>query len=312
VVWSKNGGNSWEYFVHLPYPVLRYTQDELMTFNLTSATVKHAPDGTNDNRTTVGIGETVVLTVSGFSDPDYDQGTDQTVYDSMKPLTPESWTSSDPGVAQIVGTSGNTATVYFNRLSFEDSVSIMATVDDDGAYYEDGYAVSKLIVFHTKKPSSMAALYVDGLESPFDGYTPDANGTHIGTLRLFLLQVLPTSVNFDGLNVRENITYESYLWPDQVHVIESVAGVVGPYPLVAGNFLADTSGISVYTNKSYLHNGITYVGASFTFHAPMEYELQSGNYLEFTSNTHGHLYYASGGAKISINGLWSPVDGPWE
>jgi hypothetical protein len=267
-------------------------------------TLKAAPDGTEDDRIIVGIGETVQMSIGNFEDPDDDPYSDEQQFDSMGGVT---WASS----AQNLATVSPSGLVTFKKISVDYSVTITATVDDAGNY-EDDDPVPKSLEFHAIIPTGHTTIIDQGLLAPFTAYTPSASGNTISTYHRFGCQILPTSVNFDGLIIQENIPLQSFTWPNSTpdsHGPEIVGpAIVGPANLFADKVGHKTGGFS----KSFLWNGTSYVGFGISLSLNLEYELVTPTHWKpFAPVSHAINYYSNGKCYVERESFPSSEDGPW-
>jgi hypothetical protein len=203
-----------------------------------------APGNTNLDRTTIGIGETVT-------------------FNGMPDIT--KWSLSGQGL--LTSTQGSGTTFLSARTPGDATVTV--TVEN---------ATPIDVLFHVISPSGISATVYTNIGLG----TPDANGGQMGAHTQFKAQVLPTSVSFGGLLIREVPNYPTVTWPNGTN--ETL------------NYGFSTNGTTLGCDSSFmdriqeplrrislLFNGTNYVDFSFSITWADQYQNDQNQWVDFPS-----------------------------
>lgn len=159
------------------------------------------------SRTTIGIGETMDLSVdeNTWNDPDYlflASGGQQTVPDGIGETT---W-SVLSGEGTVYPTMGTSTVLTADMAESDNTITVEASVEDSPL--GDDQPVKKEIAVDAKIPTGMQIVVAHDVPPGADG---DAK---IGMLTEFTQQVKPVTVNFSKVKFREVKGAQVINWPD--------------------------------------------------------------------------------------------------
>jgi hypothetical protein len=246
---------------------------------LVHQTVCTATGNTNNERMTIGIGEQVAI----YLDP---------ALNMTFPETPF-WTALGAGSVSSETSSGTTLTASLSP----GAATVKVQVRD----------VSIPITFSVIAPSGMSVTFNKDL--PLG--TPGPPNNQIGASSLFNVQIVPTSVSFVNVPMRENISPAvTNTWPNRrkFYVLQTNDWGFAGYCLPS---FPDT--ISELLHPiSYLYNGTNYESFSYTLNYHNEYQNQSGHWIPFVSVQTTTIYQTNGSCQEIYQGVPGGSQGPWQ
>jgi hypothetical protein len=271
-------------------------------------------------RTDVGIGEQVScwIDTSTWQDTDIEYLGENQYYvsDTLGSIT---WTVSGPG--SVYPTTGSSTTLMIDLVDADDAVTVTATVTDSGTMGVDP-PVNKQKGMNVKVPTGVNPIaFAD--QPPFQ-----AGVDLIGCRTKFMVQVIPQTVNFNNVNVRENKPKYTWTWPNGTNDTIN-ALIVGP--LKPGNIQI---GQVIFPNI--IGDDVGTFGAGYTVDfikdkntgqfvdfdqpnpaVPMEYQDKDGKWQNF-DNKGTHPRHWTGATKagrcgiVAAGTLWGSNQGPFK
>jgi hypothetical protein len=318
VVWSKNGGNSWEYFVHLPYPVPRYTQYRQAVIGDPYVSSYDMTPVETRPQNTVGIGEKFTCAINPATW--YDDFVSDETYG------PILWTITGPGV--IVG-NANQPTVKIQALKDPGTINVWVRFWDNDDMYQDTESADEVLPITVLAPEGIT--YTNAVEDHGHwGWTPATNQppdppNNIGAATKYDILILPLKVVFDaptnGLDFAEIFAAPQYVtqWPNGTQYSGKAAGTEVPYnPGVHGpnktvdhwkDGLVNTQKLNTLTWPQ--ENYQTFTAGPITF--TENYKNQAGQWVFFATSQSwvrisGSTFQGQHKANTSD---WGPPTGPF-
>jgi hypothetical protein len=138
-----------------------------------------------------------------------------------------------------------------------------------------------------------------------------AGTNSIGADTQYLVQILPTSVSFVNVQMRENISPPvTNTWPDhsKFYVLATNAWGFGGDCLAA--FEDEIAAPPL--PKSKLYNGTNYVGFSYSLTWTNEYLNASSNWVPFATGQTTTQYRSDGSCQETYQSIPGSWQGPWQ
>ena len=245
-------------------------------YTLNHQTECTATGNTNNARTTIGIGEVVYL--SGMPD--------NTV-----------WSVSGGGY--LSSYSGSTTTF----VAYESPSNATVT-----AKYRSAPPLS--VTFKVIPPSS---IIVDGHTDALNevGIT-NVNGTLMGALTYYQIEVGPNTVSFNNTQIREVLPLLSVTWPNGATTPIAQIGETNGVSIFCGTSQSDKVGAGL-ASINYLFNGTSYVDFSYPYTWQDQYQNEAGTWTTFKTMNRTTEYHGSNKqCRVTYLGVSGGWQGPYQ
>jgi len=258
------------------------------------------------HRTTIGIGEQVSCWIANWEDREWDNTTQEYVYDALGSVN---WTT-DNEYATVSPNVGSTTTFTAPLLTTNDGnqdVTITMTAQNLGGTD----TATGTVTFSVLRPSGVQVF------THQDVWTSDPQPwSWAGADTVFFLQIEPTDVSFCNIYIREHILAATYPnWPNG-NPNTSGTYISAPVKPEADNTgLGDKMGDCV--NLTYFWNGTNYTNYSWTLEGNSiwwyEYLDRNGGYSQFAYPTDTASFTASTETLREVySGVAGSAQGPFQ
>jgi len=274
-------------------------------------TVEDVPEPRD--RSEIGCGEEVTCWIDDWQDTDWEmlpEGGHTEVQDTMGDVQ---WCTYGAGTVDPEW--GTTTTLSADSVDNDTSVYVYAYVHDSGDKGLDN-SVMVSAGFAVRKPTNIRVYFWE--DAPAGDWTKGPPDNNMGAISKFYYQVLPATVNFNKMQVRENILEQSSLWPcgfyytkyAEVKTVTLTSAVVGG--VKRPNMLADSVGLGLY-DKGFLWDGSAYLECWHIIDIPFEYK--TTQWRPFKTITHVKRFATTFKAQMAVsayNFLYGAEQGPWQ
>ncbi len=268
-------------------------------------TYEIAPEGTE--RTNIGIGERVFLSLdeSTWSDKDKKNDSTETIVDDT-PKAPDWSVGSGPGEFGKISPTSGWDVVYTAAIkSTAYTAAVVAKIDDSSL--GDDAPIFKTVNFAVKRPKGCKAIgvYADNLLGGSDGPPNE----RMGHFTQITVQILPNDVNFSKVKFRENIPAHNLdgNWPDlslEFKPLDQPEFNVNN-DLFSPNLAVDNC-LSPYRAISKLipDGGGAPQAVTFEIDVPLEFKAgdKASDWTYFGTNTHHRIFNADGSSNAKLTG----------
>jgi hypothetical protein len=272
-----------------------FTTNYTVTTNVTVTIIQltnecYATYPGNPTRTNIGIGEVVNLGIAGAP-------SGSTI----------NWTVSGGGSLSVLTGTTNQYTAPILDPGNSCSPTIGATVT-----LSDGFSVATNLTFSVLTPTGLAFSLIRNING--GGQPPPTN--RAGSESMFRVYVLPTSVSFYNVPMREDIAPDSITWPSGW--VSNYDRVYYPFQQTYDDYFTPADDcMGPYCAPACLFTNGSYVSFPISTTVALEYVNAATNWVQWCTDTHYEFFNTNlqsqqqvrQGTNTATSGQWL---GPWK